>query len=70
MKFKLELNIENTGLIDEAMRNSIEEIINALITSGGLTGVKGGRTIIHFDLGGHFQRIELNYCPYIKRNKA
>jgi len=67
MKFKLELNIENTGLIDEEMKKRMERIMTALIQSGGLTGIKSGQTIIHFDIGGNFKRIELNYCPWIER---
>jgi hypothetical protein len=45
-----------------------EEIITALIASGGLDGVKGGQTIIHFDPLGEFKAIQLDYYPYRKRS--
>lgn len=45
----------------------ISEIFNALISSGGLTGVKGGQTAIHFDPLGVFQKIELRYFPWQRR---
>lgn len=68
MKISLDIkhteNIENlsTGQID-----AIQSIIEALITSGGLTGVKGGQTIIHFDAEGIFQGIQLSYWPFRRR---
>lgn len=43
------------------------EIFNALIKSGGLIGVKGGQTIIHFDQDGNFRGVQLSYWPWIKR---
>jgi hypothetical protein len=46
-----------------------EEILYALVRSGGLSGVKGGQTIIHFDGEGQFQGIQLNYWPWRKRKK-
>ena len=45
------------------------EIFHALLKSGGLSGVKGGKTIIHFDGEGVFQGIELAYWPWRKRKK-
>lgn len=45
------------------------EIFNALIRSGGLSGVKNGRTILHFDYEGTFQGVELNYWPWRKRKE-
>jgi hypothetical protein len=44
-----------------------KEIFTALISSGGLTGVKGGKTILHFDQDGVFQGVELNYWPWRRR---
>lgn len=64
---KLELNIQNTENMGNFDRAKVEEIFTALITSGGLTGVKGGQTIIHFDGDGVFQKIELKYFPWIRR---
>lgn len=41
-----------------------EKIFIALVQSGGLSGVKGGKTIIHFDDKGDFRGIQLDYWPY------
>ena len=43
-------------------------ILEALLQSGGLFGVKSGQTIIHFDKYGSFMGIELNYWPWRNRN--
>lgn len=45
----------------------IKEIFTALIACGGLTGVKGGKTILHFDASGVFQGVELDYWPWRRR---
>ena len=67
---RIELNIKNTenieGLTDQQVTH-IEEVMNALISSGGLTGVRGGQTIIHFDRKGEFQKIEFRYFPWVRR---
>lgn len=44
-----------------------EEIFKALIASGGLDGVKGGKTVIHFDGEGTFMGVQLDYWPYRRR---
>lgn len=62
-------NSENVGTIDAEKLRRIQEIFEALITSGGLTGVKGGKTLIHFDAEGIFQGVELNYWPFRRRKK-
>ena len=70
---KLEITIQNTeniGNLTPTQKLSIEEIVGALVTSGGLTGVRGGKTIIHFDGEGVFQGIELAYFPWRKRKKS
>lgn len=67
---KIELTIrnsENIGLLGNEEVSKINEVVNALISSGGLTGVRGGKTIIHFDAGGTFMGIELDYWPWRKR---
>ena len=67
---KIELTIknsENIGLLEQEDVLKINEVVNALISSGGLTGVKGGKTIIHFDATGIFMGIELDYWPWRKR---
>ena len=65
---KIELNIQNIENIGNLDKKKVEEIFTALISSGGLTGVKGGQTIIHFDGDGVFQKIELKYFPWIRRS--
>lgn len=66
MKITLDIkNIENCNLDRLAI---YEEIITALITSGGLDGVKGGQTILHFDANSVFQGVQLTYWPYRRRN--
>lgn len=67
---KLEINIKNTenvGALTKEQVESIQEIVTALITSGGLTGVKGGKTLIHFDANGIFMGVELSYWPWRRR---
>lgn len=63
-------NSENIGVLSSDEISRIQEIFNALISSGGLTGVKGGKTIIHFDNEGNFQRVQLDYFPYIRRKST
>ena len=60
-EIKITLDADNEQ-IDKAT-----EIFTALIKSGGLWGVKGGKTIIHFDGDGLFQGIELDYWPWRRR---
>lgn len=70
MELKLNIkNTENIGEVDREKLSKIQEIVEALIVSGGLTGVKGGKTLIHFDGDGTFQGIELDYWPFRKRKK-
>ena len=70
---KLEIEIKNTenivGLSTKDLEH-IHDIVNALVSSGGLTGVKGGQTIIHFDADGIFQKVELKYFPWIRRKQG
>lgn len=46
-----------------------QEIMVALVTSGGLSGVKNGKTILHFDKDGVFMGVELQYWPWRRREK-
>lgn len=65
---ELKLQIANT----ENMRTNLvkyQEILEALITSGGLDGVKGGKTILHFDAEGIFMGVELAYWPWKRRKQ-
>ena len=70
MPQKLEIIIRNSENIQHfgpEETRKVTEIFSALLESGGLTGVKGGKTIIHFDANGLFQGIELDYWPWRRR---
>lgn len=62
---QVELKIEGW---DERELTEVKEILIALLSSGGLTGVKNGKTIIHFNEQGIFQRIQLDYFPWNRRS--
>jgi len=61
---KIELQIQDIGA-EELER--YKEIIFALLYCGGLSGVKNGRTVIHFDEQGIFKGIQLDYWPFRRR---
>jgi len=61
---KIKLEIEG---VDPKEVERYQEILYALVKCGGLTGVKGGQTILHFDHEGTFQGIELDYWPFRRR---
>ena len=61
---QIELRIQGISSEDTL---KYQEILVALISCGGLSGVKGGKTIIHFDADGIFQGIELDYWPWRRR---
>ena len=61
----IELRIER-NMTEEEVRKA-QEILVALVSCGGLFGVRGGKTIIHFDAQGIFQGIELDYWPWRRR---
>ena len=63
-------NNENIGILNKEQVENIRQIILALIVSGGLTGVKGGKTILHFDEKGTFRGVQLDYWPYMVRKKS
>lgn len=54
---------------DESEVARCKEIFSALISSGGLSGVKGGQTILHFDANGEFMGVQLSYWPWRRRKK-
>lgn len=54
---------------DSEQIDKATEIFRALIKSGGLWGVKGGKTILHFDADGIFQGVELDYWPFRRRKE-
>jgi hypothetical protein len=69
---EINLNIRNTENIERLGEGDIvqmQEIIEALVATGSLTGVKGGQAIIHFDGEGRFQKIEQKYFPWVRRKK-
>ena len=71
MKFEITIkNTENIGNLGQEQLRSIQEIVEALVTSGGLTGVKGGKTILHFDGEGNFMAVQLDYMPWRKRKNV
>ena len=61
---KIEIKIE--GATKEQM-DKYTEILTVLISKGALDGVKGGKTILHWDADGHFQGVELDYWPWRRR---
>lgn len=61
------LDIKNTENFDVRNQRKYEEIVSALISSGGLDGVKGGQTIIHFDSEANFMGVQLSYWPFKRR---
>jgi hypothetical protein len=68
---EIKLNITNTENLTNMSTSDLAEmkqILEALVATGGLTGVKGGQTIIHFDGDGVFQKIELKYFPWVRKS--
>ena len=61
---KIKIDIE--GATSEQMIK-YTEIFTVLIAKGALDGVRGGKTILHFDGEGIFQGVELDYWPWRKR---
>ncbi len=64
-KTEIKLTIDRK-LSEEEIKN-YQEILVALVASGGLSGVKGGQTILHFDGIGNFMGVQLSYWPWRKR---
>lgn len=58
----LQINIESRQISYQELR-----VITALLSTGALDGVKGGKTIIHFDDEGTFRGIQFDYWPYKER---
>lgn len=70
MEVKLQIRtLENAGELTAERLMHITEIIEALVVSGGLTGVKGGSTRIHFGPEGEFMGVELSYWPWRRRKE-
>jgi hypothetical protein len=66
---KLTLNFDNVSQEHLEHQDKYREIFAALMTSGGLTGVKSGQTVIHFDMDANFMGVQLNYWPFRKRKQ-
>lgn len=64
---QITLNIKNLENVPNLEVARYEEIVHALIQSGGFTGVKGGKTVIHFDGEGNFMGVQLDYWPWRRR---
>lgn len=64
---KIILDIQREMTPEEVLK--AQEILVALVSSGGLFGVRGGQTIIHFDAAADFQGIQLSYWPWRRRKK-
>lgn len=60
------MNITIEGVPTDEAEHYLE-IFQALIRSGGLTGVKSGQTILHFGPTGEFMGVQLSYWPWKKR---
>jgi hypothetical protein len=70
MEIKINIkNLENVDVTPERVKK-YEEIITALVSSGGLDGVKGGQTIIHFDQDAIFMGVQLSYWPWRRKKLA
>ena len=62
---EIKLRINESLTPEELAR--YQEILLALITCGGLSGVKNGQTIIHFNKHGDFEGVQLSYWPWRRR---
>ena len=62
----IHISLKIEGYTEEEIEK-YKEILYALVRSGGLSGVRGGQTIIHFDGDSNFQGIQLSYWPWRKR---
>jgi len=65
MEIEIKLQVEE-GTTQEQL-DRYGEIFNLLVKTGALDGVKGGRTVIHFDEDGNFRGIICDYWVWKKR---
>ena len=63
---KIDIKIE--GATKEQMEK-YTEILTVLISKGALDGVKGGKTILHFDGEGNFMGVQLDYMPWRRKTQ-
>lgn len=61
---KVDIKIE--GASKEQMEK-YTEIFTVLLAKGALDGVRGGKTILHFDGEGRFMGVQLDYMPWRRR---
>jgi hypothetical protein len=61
---KLTFEYDTNESYTQAEVDKINQIFTALISTGGLLGMKNGSTSIHFDKNGDFQAIRLDYTPW------
>lgn len=59
MKTEIILEVEN-----EYDAVKFEKIFRVLIEKGALSGVRGGKTIIHFDEVGNFRGVSFDYMVW------
>lgn len=64
----MKINIAIEGCAPEQVQR-YSEILTVLISKGALDGVKGGKTILHFDGEGNFMGVQLDYMPWRRRTQ-
>jgi hypothetical protein len=62
----MKIQIQVEGAAPEELK-IYSEIMEALIKTGGLSGMKNGSTNIHFDASGNFMGIRFDYWPWRRR---
>jgi len=62
---EIKINLTENLTLEEV--DKVQEIFIALLKSGGLFGVKGGQTILHFDSNAEFMGVQLSYWPWKKK---
>lgn len=61
----MKIDITTTVNVDSVYQaDDIAKIFNLLIEKGALQGVRGGKTVIHFDKDAKFQAISFDYIVW------
>lgn len=63
---KIQIQVEGASPVE---LNRYLEVMEALIRTGGLSGMKNGSTNIHFDAEGNFMGIRFDYWPWRRRKE-
>jgi hypothetical protein len=63
---KIQIQVEGAS---PAELNRYLEVMEALVRTGGLSGMKNGSTNIHFDAEGNFMGIRFDYWPWRRRKE-